>query len=144
MPEGKTHLKIELLSALLIFPCVIYLAYTFKEVTQIEAISFCIGYLLGSLLLSPDMDLFKSDAIGRWSILKYIWAPYCWLYNHRGASHSWIFGTLTRFLYLLLLLSPIIYFYPQILNYWREVISVFVGCWFANSLHLIADRHWKL
>jgi len=142
MPCGKTHLKIESTIALVLFPSVFYLSYTWPKLSFINVSCFCVGYLLGSFFLNPDMDLFKSDGLNRWGPFKYFWLPYSKICKHRGLSHSWLFGSATRFSYLLIFAIPFIYFFPEILDFKFKVLFVFFGCWFANALHLIADRHW--
>lgn len=73
------------------------------------------GSTLG-LLITPDYD-FKSIYIK--SVIRKIpifgdlwnayWWPYAAMFKHRKLSHNWIFGTLTRFIYLFLPLVYILY-----------------------------------
>ena len=58
-------------------------------------------------MLSPDLDLAEQnvDSKRNWGILGFLWVPYGMMFSHRGLSHTWIVGPLTRVLYLCLLLA---------------------------------------
>lgn len=63
-----------------------------------------LAFLLGGLLLSPDLDT-GSNATRRWGLLKLLWWPYRRLLSHRSLlSHSPVIGTTGRLLYLGLVL----------------------------------------
>lgn len=68
-----------------------------------EAFAYAGGAFLGLFLLSPDLDLESSRASRRWGVLSLLWAPYRWLHPHRGASHTYLYGPLSRLGYLGLL-----------------------------------------
>ncbi len=72
-----------------------------------EALAFALAYLVGTFLLSPDLDLAERDVrpAKRWGLLRVLWWPYGLLFRHRGLSHTWVVGPLTRLGYLLLLLG---------------------------------------
>jgi len=76
-------------------------------------LSFVGGYLVGTFLLSPDLDLPHSKPSKRWKTLRFIWKPYQALSRHRGASHVPILGTFLRLTYLLLM---IMFFYFVLLG----------------------------
>ena len=63
-------------------------------------VPFGIGYLVGTFLLSPDIDLPNSRPTRRWSFLRCLWAPYQSVSKHRGISHLPVVGSLTRLAYL--------------------------------------------
>ena len=67
-----------------------------------RAWAFGLAYLAGTYLLSPDLDLAERGvrASRRWGILAAFWRPYGWLFRHRGLSHTWLLGPLTRLAYL--------------------------------------------
>ncbi len=71
------------------------------------------GYLVGTFLLSPDLDLPHSKPSKRWKKLRFIWKPYQALSRHRGTSHVPILGTFLRLTYLLLM---IMFFYFVLLG----------------------------
>ncbi len=62
------------------------------------------GYLVGTFLLSPDLDLPRSRPSKRWRSLRFIWRPYQAVSKHRGVSHVPIIGTSLRLTYFLLVL----------------------------------------
>ncbi len=76
-------------------------------------LSFVGGYLVGTFLLSPDLDLPRSKPSKRWKTLRFIWKPYQALSKHRGTSHVPILGTFLRLTYLLLM---IMFFYFVLLG----------------------------
>jgi uncharacterized metal-binding protein len=58
------------------------------------------AFLLGGLLLSPDLDIL-SNPLRRWGPLRLLWWPYRRLLSHRSLwSHSPLLGTAGRLLYL--------------------------------------------
>jgi uncharacterized metal-binding protein len=59
-----------------------------------------LGFLLGGLLLSPDLDT-RSNPTRRWGALRLLWWPYRRLLPHRSPlSHSPLLGTAGRLAYL--------------------------------------------
>ncbi|MGB5135077.1 MAG: DUF2227 family putative metal-binding protein [Prochlorococcaceae cyanobacterium] len=59
-----------------------------------------LGFLLGGLLLSPDLDT-RSNATRRWGPLGVLWWPYRRALSHRSLlSHSPLLGTAGRLAYL--------------------------------------------
>lgn len=106
-----------------------------------------VGHLLGSLFLSPDLDLAQSDASQRWRLLKRFWKPYQLLVPHRSPlSHSAIFGTAIRLAYLLAPITLIL----QASGHWNEamallqrhsdlVVGLVVGVEIGAIVHLLTD-----
>lgn len=136
MPKGNTHLAWELG----LFPLV--LAGGFALGLGMELLPLGLGYLLGSLFLSPDLDLLHSRPARRWGPLRFLWWPYARLFRHRGLSHHPFLGPLTRFLYLglwLLSLSFLLGFaLPPFRLSWA--LSGLVGLWIPQFLHVFLDR----
>jgi uncharacterized metal-binding protein len=59
-----------------------------------------LAFLLGGLLLSPDLDT-RSRPTQRWGPLRLLWWPYRQLLRHRSlVSHGPLLGTLGRLAYL--------------------------------------------
>ena len=57
-------------------------------------------FLLGGLMLSPDLDT-HSNATRRWGALNLLWWPYRRLLSHRSlVSHTPLIGTAGRLIYL--------------------------------------------
>ncbi len=63
-----------------------------------------VSFLVGGLLLSPDLDT-RSNPARRWGPLTWLWWPYRSLLSHRSlVSHTPLIGTAGRLLYLGLVL----------------------------------------
>jgi len=108
---GRTHELINLLA----LPGFLY--FLPKEFY----LPFSIGYVLGTFLLSPDLDLKHSKPSKRWKALKILWRPYQKKSKHRGISHIPILGTFTRLLYIFLLITALYYLlYFLLSSYWQE------------------------
>lgn len=69
---------------------------------------FGAGYLIGTLLITPDLDLRFNDAARRWGVLRFVWTPYHLLSRHRGMSHTYLLGPLSRLLYLTAWVVPLL------------------------------------
>ncbi|MCP4914516.1 MAG: hypothetical protein GY909_15480 [Oligoflexia bacterium] len=65
-------------------------------------------------ILSP-LFYYPLRAINR--LWFYFWAPYAYLFTHRGTSHLPIFGTFIRLLYLYAALKIISIFFPETLSF---------------------------
>lgn len=68
--------------------------------------AFLFGWLVSTLIFSPDSDLMPKARTGP---LRFFIYPYSVFFKHRGLSHSFLFGTLTRFIYGLLMLGLLTY-----------------------------------
>jgi uncharacterized metal-binding protein len=122
------------------------------EPSQVTA--FGGAFWAGTLLLSPDLDLATQGVNSKkaWGMWGWIWYPYGMVFTHRGLSHSYLFGPLTRILYLAAILIPLGYLLrPLILptlhrfhlehfqlepGFW---IALLLGYYLSQWLHLIAD-----
>jgi uncharacterized metal-binding protein len=108
---GRTHELINLLA----LPGFLY--FLPKEFY----LPFSVGYVLGTFLLSPDLDLKHSKPSKRWKALKILWRPYQKKSKHRGISHIPLLGTFTRLLYIFLLITALYYLlYFLLSHYWQE------------------------
>lgn len=108
---------------------------------QVELVGLFIGAILGHLI-TPDIDhhwttyeehrMYKINrALG--FLWQWYWAPYQWVFKHRGLSHVLFLGTLTRFTYVLWYpLSA----YPE---YYLVYIYVYVTWFIQDYIHLILD-----
>jgi uncharacterized metal-binding protein len=161
LPAGVAHRRIASLILILILGGTVYAYDDLVSVIGTDSVFeytflFCLGFLVGTYLLSPDLDLAGSDPARSWGIIQSIWRPYAWLFRHRGVSHTPIIGTLTRLLYL----SLIIYILgtaAQSLMSWKWQISVsdlphlpgsrtlcaFLGLVASDLAHLFADRFFS-
>ena len=95
MAQGKNHDRINLivgtvLASLLWISLKSFLLLGF----------FSSGWLFSTFIFSPDSDFMPKKRAG---ILRFVLYPYALLFKHRGVSHSFIWGTLTRLIYLILM-----------------------------------------
>ncbi|WP_407543147.1 DUF2227 family putative metal-binding protein (plasmid) [Deinococcus radiomollis] len=108
--------------------------------------AFGAGFVFGTLLVTPDLDLHFNDARRRWGGLKFIWAPYVALSKHRGMSHSYVLGPLIRLLYLAVLVVPLVALALHLVGpvhvavpLWVFLLA-FAGYVVSQWLHLLCDR----
>ena len=107
MPSGKTH---EFFNIVLLPPVLTVLKPE-------EIISFTVGYLFSTFLLSPDLDLPQSKPSQRWGALKILWSPYQSLIPHRNViSHFPVISSLIRLIYLVLPLSLAIFIIFKVID----------------------------
>ena len=161
MPSGKTHTRIDLgmLVVLMVAAAFFWNAlcrfFGRDEMAEYGAI-FVVAYLFGTFLLSPDMDLATSEPMHSWGVLRHLWRPYAHLFKHRGISHTPVVGTLTRVLYIVLL----IYVISAVANVFLDLkwkmsldelkrVDRFALAWALGGLclpdlfHILADRIFK-
>lgn len=128
-------------------------------------IGFGAGTAVG-LMITPDMDLvqitYTETLVRRIPIVGPIviasGMPYALLFRHRGLSHHWLFGTLSRIIYvfgvllfwltwlvgLMLIIFPDRQFTPQYVlqptsGFWQAAGAFFLAWWFQDMVHIIAD-----
>ena len=127
-----------------------YVAHRFR-VPVYNRLYFTIGYAFSTFFLSPDLDLFYSKASKNWKLLRVIWWPYSKLMKHRGLSHSLLLSTLSKLLYIsvvvilayTLFLLGVVYFAQEelILNsaYLLQSLSIF-----SKSVAELFTKHWPI
>ncbi len=71
------------------------------EVETLATVAFSTGWLFSTLIMGPDIDI---TAKKRTLILRYFLLPYSFFFRHRGISHHFFWGTVSRNVYLLLIL----------------------------------------
>jgi uncharacterized metal-binding protein len=113
------------------------------------------GFLLGGLLLSPDLDT-RSNCSQRWGALRLLWWPYRHCLSHRSLlSHSPLLGSAGRLAYLAgivllaaaalesLGLPALAWLRANLPGVWQEhrplLISALAGVEASSWLHLIQD-----
>lgn len=121
-----------------------------------EALAFAGAYVVGTLLLSPDLDLAhgRVNAKRNWGALGWLWVPYGRAFAHRGVSHTYLLGPLTRLLYLALLAAlPALLLWTLWPAGWaallehgrgaRSLLPALLGGYLLSQwLHLMADGLW--
>ena len=146
MPSGRVHNTINTL-AFLTFTAGYTYAYSGGLVPfePVAAVAFTAAFAAGTFLLSPDLDLAERHVSSKraWGWLGFLWIPYGWLMSHRGLSHTWVVGPLTRLAYLAALLALPAYLLREHLHLLRfsqaEALAAAAGYYASQWLHLIAD-----
>ncbi|MFC6590763.1 metal-binding protein [Deinococcus lacus] len=151
MPSGRVHNLINIGTYSALAAAALYADRTgLWPIAWTDALGFSAAFLIGTFLLSPDLDLAtgRVDSKRRWGLLGFIWVPYGRVFSHRGLSHSWVLGPLTRLGYLALLLALLFGLaqtaWPELRRplpalderwLWPVVAGYFLSQW----LHLMAD-----
>ena len=155
MASGRMHELINV-SALvgLGTTCIVLKANNLIHIPFSNLIIFIVAYLIGAFLITPDLDVQSKWVRPKrwWGILGYLWWPYGIMSRHRGISHTWILGPLSRLLYLFfivfLLALPLIiflstrqlYFTMPNLQGWGKIALVAgIGYYISQWMHLLGD-----
>lgn len=138
MPSGKAHevFNLALLPVAILTP------------KPFEPFPLAAGYIVGTLFLSPDLDLSRSRAAMRWGLLRALWLPYARVATHRRISHVPIVGLILRTAYLGIIAGAIFALLVAcgfnisltlkgILL--RHALSFFLGLLIADTLHIALD-----
>ncbi|WP_345461286.1 metal-binding protein [Deinococcus carri] len=153
MPSGRVHNLINIATySVLAAGVLLATRQHLLTVTPAQALNFTLGFFAGTFLLSPDLDLAEGrvDSKRRWGLLGFLWVPYGMLSSHRGLSHTWVVGPLTRLAYLAviaaLLLGLLRFVWPhfplpglpQPFSF-KVLLPLLLGYYLSQWLHLIAD-----
>jgi uncharacterized metal-binding protein len=141
MPEGKLHERFNLLlgGAFALAGTTLGLDWNHPFWSGAAA-----GYLVGTLLVTPDVDhypRYRTRPVQGWGRLGFVWVFYGLLFRHRGLSHNWLLGPLTRVVYLsplLLLLGLLLErlgLTPPLGALWGGLAGYYLSQW----LHLWLD-----
>lgn len=162
MPNGRTHEAINLtfyagLAAGYAYARTQGLTAELEQIVTPQAVTtFSVSYLVGTFLVTPDLDLAEQGvrAKSNWGLLGMLWIPYGAMFSHRGLSHTWILGPLTRILYIAVVALALSYaaawvapFFgyrlsirTQLVENWRELaVGALLGYYLSQWLHLVAD-----
>lgn len=101
MAKGKSHDKFNLYLGAFFTGSIVGLFIGINE-----AGPFMAGWVIGTLFLSPDLDIGPKKRAG---ILGTALYPYSLLFKHRGISHHFLWGTLSRVVYLYIMAMFIIF-----------------------------------
>jgi uncharacterized metal-binding protein len=146
MPSGRTHLRIE--AVLLAVWAAVAVLFAHRQWVGTAVIAgFTTAYLFSMLLLSPDLDLAKSDSTRRWGPLRWLWLPYAAAFRHRRVSHHPLFGPLTRIAYVGILALTVLFLCalvggnaaPKLVLPVDLVLAVLIGLYLPNLTHILVD-----
>jgi uncharacterized metal-binding protein len=141
--SGKTHDNINALC------CVAIASYSVATSNTLGLFTAA-GFGLGTVFLSPDLDLGKSNPTNRLGLLKPFFAPYRKLCGHHRSiiSHSPILSTFIRVVYCLLPIICYLAFTQQLalLEHLTSAwfISVYIGLELSTDVHLVLDWQYSL
>ncbi|MBZ9749389.1 metal-binding protein [Deinococcus sp. HMF7604] len=153
VPSGRVHNLINI-AAYSVLAAATLVASRLEAVvvTPAQGLWFTLAYAAGTFLLSPDLDLAEGrvDSKRHWGVLGVLWVPYGMLFSHRGWSHTWLVGPLTRLLYVALIVALVLglltYLVPGLTLptlpeplSWKVAAPLLVGYYLSQWLHLMAD-----
>ena len=149
MAQYKAHSAINLFVALPVLAGIALLAL--KQPLNLVLIGAG-AFAYGTLFMSPDVDLaYNVKLFSVRGVLSFPFRTYAKVFAHRGLSHSLLFGTLTRVLwlgaYVLVALFVIYQFVPTqkklmafYLSYKLPLIAGFIGLFLADACHILVDK----
>lgn len=151
MPNYRTHDAINLTALGMTFAGYSLVTGTgmVPEASGGQMIGYVLSYLVGTFLVTPDLDLHGSKPKKRWGLLRVLWRPYATLVPHRSSfSHGWLIGPATRLAYLVLLAVPLLLVTNAVEPTdaiakhlgWRVGTAIILGYYVSQWMHLIADR----
>ncbi|MDX8430581.1 MAG: DUF2227 family putative metal-binding protein [Candidatus Algichlamydia australiensis] len=145
MANYRTHSTFNLLIAL---PLFLAGGYYYLHLEPIPLIAFGAIFSYGTLFLSPDLDLAYQIKVGSLrGLLTLPFRPYSRLFRHRGLSHMPILGTITRVIWLALIILAIFYIlnmghqpFVSFIKAHREIfLYSLAGLIAADLSHLLLD-----
>ena len=147
MANYQTHARFNLLLAL---PLLAFFLHYFFEPGRQPVILFSGAFAYATLFMNPDLDL--ANQIKIFSLRGLLTLPfrfYSLVFRHRGLSHHFFLGTLTRLLWLSCFYILIAYLWDQrngyetlasfYSRYKSHLIFVFSGIFCADAGHLFLD-----
>lgn len=103
MPSGDLHTGVNLITLAGIAGPLAAL-----HVSQDLLLSLAAGYLIGTLLITPDLDLaghVRVRAQRNWGVWGNLWRPLSLFVRHRGVTHTYVRGPLLLLGYAAVLLA---------------------------------------
>lgn len=144
MANYKTHTGFNLFFML---PALVGLSYYCIQPSEEFLIIFIAAFIYATLFMNPDLDLVHQ--IKFFSLRGFLTLPfrgYSKVFKHRGISHSFFVGSLTRIIWLsavLFLLSFIFSFSGNIFSFCEQNKTYFLyaltGICLADWSHLLLD-----
>lgn len=149
MSNYRTHTLFNFLLALPICGAVAVVVWAppFSWVITAAAV-----FIYGTLFMNPDLDLaYQINPRSIRGILAFPFRGYAMIFRHRGLSHSLLFGTLTRLIWLGLWVVLCCYLYENFSSktirwmrlfdrYEPLLIAGSMGLFLADASHLLLDK----
>jgi len=156
MSKGKSHDRFNLIIGAILTGLLLGLERSWPVV-----LVFVIGWLIATFIFSPDTDIAPKK---RTTILRLFLYPYSVFFKHRGISHSILFGTLTRVMYVLWCFGILIWIFQKmgyipitienygaflwdfLINYdysklhYKMLTWFYLGMFLADFCHIFLDR----
>ena len=147
MPNFNTHKIVNFIVFILITLFLFY--YNFLNYLYPL---FFLGYYIGTIYITPDLDINSKPSNSK------IWWIYKKLSNHRGKTHSLIYGFLFPIIYLLFFIIGIVYIVgiaikdsDLFINFIKNslilininyiyIIVFLTGILTANGIHILLDK----
>jgi len=110
--------------------------------TRLDLLSCAVGLAFGTIWLSPDLDLPRSNPSNRLGVVKLVYAPYRRLCGHHRSlvSHSPILSTMIRFVYTF---TPFIVL--AVVSGHQDTVKMILNnslfLWFYLGLEISTDIH---
>lgn len=113
---------------------------------------FAASFVYGSFFLGPDLDM--ANRLKLFSIRGFFtlpFRPYATLFHRRGISRSLLFGTISRIIYIGVILSVICYtldksylntknLYIFLNKYQANLLTICLGLFLADFFHILLER----
>ncbi|MEX0962296.1 MAG: DUF2227 family putative metal-binding protein [Simkaniaceae bacterium] len=141
----KKHTQFNLLFAL---PLFLGLAFYLNLFTWNQALFFSGAFIYGTLFMSPDVDVANQIKLFSFrGLMTLPFRPYSFFFKHRGLSHKPILGTLTRLIWLLIILAFCFWIFDrssfisidELKNYKTPILYASLGFILSDLCHLILD-----
>ena len=148
MAGYKGHSSFNLLLAL---PALIALDHFFLHSPYPLALTFSVSFAYTTLFMSPDLDLAHSiKLVSIRGVLSLPFRFYSRVFSHRGISHSFFFGSLTRIVWLFAFATLVFFLFNQELpsssnlkkfyrTYEPFLLYGLAGICLADWCHLLLD-----
>jgi uncharacterized metal-binding protein len=148
--QYKTH---SIFNIFLALPFLILTLVHFFNPSIAMLFTFSICFIYSTLYMNPDLDLAnKIKLFSLRGILTLPFRRYSLIFHHRGISHFFILGTITRILYLGFLYYILIFLLDKPLFDKKALLLIFKNNYFqygflaiivADLFHLILDLKFK-
>lgn len=155
MAKYKTHSAFNIIFVL---PISIFILTHYLNVDTQNLFFYGMAFIYSTLFMNPDMDLAKK--IKTFSIRGILTLPfklYSQIFRHRGISHTFPFGTISRIIFLLLFIVFILFLTKTLFFFSTETYKtfflenrvmlfyLFLGICIADISHLFLDlKDYKL